>query len=421
MRSIEKWASIVYGLGRYLWLLVYPNPLTTDYYPYHIPKVVITDTGTNEFINTISIANPAVWGPLLIYAAMVAFMIWGMAPSRKNKYAYAIIWYLVPLSIVSNVFVMIGTFMNERFVYISSVGFCLALAYFIITYLPKWIKNARTYHWAGACFLAVVLCLYSLQSISRNKAWFDDFTLSTTDAKQSPKSAKANYDAARVYNIKLQSAPNDSLRNLYMLQIYKHARRAVEIHPMYEMGLVLYAMANSALGSHPDSAAKYPRQHSINLYKQLLRRNPGSPYAFEPLRVLIATLPTPAERAQQWEEVLALSPNRFEPNSCLGDIYMREMGDFARAVPYYEKAVSFQPDNMNALINLGAAYGNSGKGVKAFETFEKILQMSPNDTLTLRNMEITYFNLGDYFRANEIHQRYRTAGGRHAPMVVMSQ
>ncbi|MDR0581852.1 MAG: hypothetical protein LBG31_02695 [Prevotellaceae bacterium] len=422
MRSVEKVASIIYGLGRYLWLLVYPNPLTTDYYPYHIPKVVINNAGTNEFINTISIANPAVWLPLLIYGAMFAFIIWGLSPKRKNNYAYAMIWYLVPLSIVCNVFVMIGTFMNERFVYISSVGFCLALAYFIITHLPEWIKNERRYRFAVIAFLSIVLCLYSAQSISRNKAWFDDFTLSTTDARQSPKSAKANYDAARVYNIKVVAATDDSLRLLYTRQIYKHAKRAVEIHPVYENALTLYSWANTMLGNmYPDSIAKYPRQLSINLLKQLLRRNAGTPFAFGPLGDLLGTIPDPAERARQWEDVLAIAPNRFEPNFNLARIYMTEMGDPAKAVPYYEKAASLEPNNTNVLIDLGAAYGNSGKGVKAFETFEKVLQLAPNDTLALRNLEATYVNLGDYYKANETYQRYRAIGGRQSSLVVITQ
>ncbi|MDR0694902.1 MAG: hypothetical protein LBF81_06355 [Prevotellaceae bacterium] len=422
MRSVEKAASIVYGLGRYLWLLVYPNPLTTDYYPYHIPKVVINNAGISEFINTISIANPAVWLPLLVYGAMFAIIIWGLSPKRKNIYAYAMIWYLVPLSIVCNVFVMIGTFMNERFVYISSVGFCLALAYFIIVHLPKWVKRERYYRLIVISFLGVVLCLYSWQSIARNKIWFDDFTLSTTDALQSPRSAKANYDAARVYNIKLQAAPNDSLRLLYTRQIYKYAKRAVEIHPVYENALTLYSWANTMLGNmYPDSTAKYPRQLSINLLKQLLRRNAGTPFAFGPLGELLATIPDPAERARQWEEILQIAPNRFEPNFHLARIYMTEQGDPAKAVPYYEKAVSFEPGNTTALIDLGAAYGNSGKGVKALETFEKVLQIAPTDTLVLRNLEVTYINLGDYPKALETHQRYQAIGGRQPSMVVVSQ
>ena len=426
MRDIEKWASIVYGLGRYLWLLIFPHPLTTDYYPYHIPKVVINNAGTNEFINTVSIANPAVWAPLLIYGAMFAFIIWGLSSQRKNNYAYAIIWYLVPLSIVSNVFVMIGTFMNERFVYISSVGFCLALAYFIIVHLPKWIPNENRYRLLVAGFLGIVLCLYSVQSISRNKIWFDDFTLSTTDARQSPRSAKANYDAARVYNIKVTQATNDSLREIYTRQIYKYARRAVEIHPVYENALLLYSWANTALGNtYPDSIAKYPRQVSINLLKQLLRRNPGTPFAFEPLTQQLNTIPDPAERMKQWEDILTIRPNEHGPvwfpvYLSLGQLYM-SVGKFTEAVPLYEKAVGFEPNNTTALIDLGAAYGNSGKGVKAFEIFEKVIQIAPNDTLALRNLEVTYYNLGDYIKSLEIYERFKAAGGKQVPLVTISQ
>jgi tetratricopeptide (TPR) repeat protein len=316
--------------------------------------------------------------------------------------------------------------MNERFVYISSVGFCLALAYFIIVHLPKRIPNENRYRWLVAGFLGVVLCLYSAQSISRNKVWFDDFTLSTTDARQSPMSAKANYDAARVYNIKVVQAPNDSLREVYTRQIYKYARRAVEIHPVYENALLLYSWANSTLGNmYPDSLAKYPSQLSINLVKQRLRRNPGTPFAFGQLTEQINRIPDAGERTRQWEDLLTIRPNEHGPvwfpaYLYLGQLYM-SVGKFVEAVPLYEKAVSFEPSNTTALIDLGAAYGNSGKGVKAFETFEKVLQIAPNDTLALRNLEATYVHLGDYIKAIETYERFKASGGKQSPLVTISQ
>jgi tetratricopeptide (TPR) repeat protein len=420
MRDVEKWASIIYGLGRYLWLLIFPHPLTTDYYPYHIPKVVINNAGINEFINTISIANPAVWMPLLIYGAMFAFIIWGLSPKRKNIYAYAILWYLVPLSIVCNVFVMIGTYMNERFVYISSVGFCLAIACFAVVHLPKWLKNERTYRLIVTTVLAAVLGLYSFQSISRNRAWFDDFTLSTTDARQSPRSAKANYDAARVYNIEFQRATTDSARAAITRQIYYYSKRAIEIHPVYENALLLYSWSNTSLGTmHPDSAAAYPQEASVKALLKLLERNPASPFAFDPLIMLSQRIPDPAQRIPFWEAVLQRAPERYEVHYQLASIYGKELsrnpatGSFnleqmKKAIPYFENAIRYKPDFVNAFIDLGAMYGNTGEPVKAVDAFRKALDISPSDTLAWANLWRTYSALGDAAKASDAFQKYQS-------------
>jgi tetratricopeptide (TPR) repeat protein len=414
MRNVEKWASIIYGLGRYLWLLIFPHPLTTDYYPYHIPKVVINSAGNNEFINTISIANPAVWAPLLIYGALFALIVWGLSPKRRNTYAYAIVWYLIPLSIVSNVFVMIGTYMNERFVYISSVGFCLALACFLVVHLPQWIKHAKAYRWGVVGFLVVVLSLYSIQTVSRNKAWFDDFTLSTTDVAVSSKSAKSNYDAARVYNIKIQTEPDSAKRAFYTQQIYDYSLKAVNIHPNYENALLMLSWANSSLNKSPDA--------SIGYLVRLVHRNQYNQFVFDALAGVMANnVPDPQVRAKVWEDLLPYAPNRFEPFYYLACVYAKEIaltpeGNYnqfylEKAVPYFEKAVELNPTHVNGLVDLGAMYGNLGRHLKAVEAFEKAAALAPQDTLIWRNLWLTYSVLGIQDKAQQSYERYVALGG----------
>ena len=46
MNGMEKLATIIYTLGEYLRLLIFPHPLTHDYYPYHIPIMNFGKPGT---------------------------------------------------------------------------------------------------------------------------------------------------------------------------------------------------------------------------------------------------------------------------------------------------------------------------------------------------------------------------------------
>jgi tetratricopeptide (TPR) repeat protein len=382
----QKWASIIYVMGRYLWLQIFPYPLTTDYYPYHIPIMNFSDVSVIFFT--------------LLYVALGAFTFWGIF--KRNKYAYAVVWFVVPLSIVSNIFVQVGTFMNERFIYISSIGFCMVLADFLIYHLPKWLKQQSLYRGVVAVFVLVLLSLYGVDTVARNKAWYDDFTLSTTDVKTSPESAKANYDAARVYNIELQRAADSTTRDSITRLINRYSRRAVEIHPNYENALLLLSWSNGALGQPPDSSIKY--------LLRLLRWSPFNPYAIDALAISTSHYPNVEKKVQIWEYVVKVAPERFESNFNLASIYANELRRFEDALPYFEKAIKINPNHamsLQAFMAAGAIYANTGKYGEAVKMFERVAKINPNDTLLYRNLYQTYSAAGDMAKAQDAWNKYR--------------
>jgi len=80
----------------------------------------------------------------------------------------------------------VGSLFNERFLYMSSVGFCLLVAYLLVRAKDKFNLSMRTV----IAILSIVLFLYSAKTISRNRVWVDSPTLFLTDAKTTPNSAK---------------------------------------------------------------------------------------------------------------------------------------------------------------------------------------------------------------------------------------
>jgi tetratricopeptide (TPR) repeat protein len=382
MAAGQKWASIIYVMGRYLWLQIFPYPLTTDYYPYHIPIM--------------SFADLRVVGFTLLYLALGAFTLWGIF--KRNKYAYAVVWFVVPLSIVSNIFVQVGTFMNERFIYISSIGFCMVLADFLIYHLPKWLKPEALYRSTVAGALLALLCLYGADTVARNRAWHDDFTLSTTDVKTSPESAKANYDAARVYNIEFQRATDSTARDSITRLINRYSRRAVEIHPNYENALLLLSWSNGMLGQPADSSIKY--------LLRLIAWNKYNPFAMDALVGVTVNYPNREKKLEIWEYVAKVAPERFESNFNLGAIYANEQARFDDALVYFEKAIKINPNHVQALMATGAMYANTGKLGKSVEIFERTARLAPSDTLVFINLFRTYSAVGDGAKAQEALNKY---------------
>jgi hypothetical protein len=119
----QKLATIFLTLGWYIKLLFVPYPLTHDYYPYHVPKVGWTDWR--------AIAS------LVLYLGMGVWAVLNIG--KKRVMAYSILCWIATLSIVSNIFVSVGSFMNERFAYMPSIAFCLAFGWFFAYKLPDWI------------------------------------------------------------------------------------------------------------------------------------------------------------------------------------------------------------------------------------------------------------------------------------------
>jgi len=173
MKSGEKLGSIMYTLGKYIQLMIWPHPLSHDYYPYAIPK-----------------AGIFTWFPflsLVVYGALIYLGFKGLW--KKSVYAYSILFYLVTLTIVSNIVINLGTFMNERFIFMASAGFCIALAYFLSEHLPKLTDNGKL---VGIAISLVAILGYGAKTFVRVPVWKDALSLNEAAVAVSSNSARAN-------------------------------------------------------------------------------------------------------------------------------------------------------------------------------------------------------------------------------------
>ena len=172
MSAAERSATITYTLGHYVRLLFFPVQLTHDYYPYHIPKSNWSD--------------PAVILAAMIYLLFAVAAIYGFR--RKAVYSYSILFFLATMSIISNVFFSIGTFMNERFAFMPSVAMCLVTAFYAL----RLHQDKRMPRWLIPAFLALYLGGFAVRSYTRIPAWKDRLSLNTAAVKVSKNSVRAN-------------------------------------------------------------------------------------------------------------------------------------------------------------------------------------------------------------------------------------
>lgn len=227
MTGGEKTATIFMTLGWYLKLLFVPHPLTHDYYPYHVPKV-----GWGDWRALVSLA---------VYAGMGAWAVWQV--NKRKVPAYTIIYWIITLSIVSNLFVSVGTFMNERFIYMPSVGFAILIAWFLSRQLPVWIKEkADGFNFVGGLALIGILGIFAALTVFRVPVWKDELSLNEAAIKVSPNSARSHcFYVTSIYKEKYQKEKNITIKAPLVDTMEYHIKRSLEIYPNYSSALIMKA------------------------------------------------------------------------------------------------------------------------------------------------------------------------------------
>ena len=222
MSGGEKMATIMFTLYKYIQLYIFPHPLNHDYYPYAIPVLGWADLRS--------------LGSLLLY---VGIAFWGLKGIKRKKISsYAILFFLATLTIVSNIVINLGTFMNERFIYMASVGLSLLAAYLISEKLGKW--KGKTGLIAATALTGILIIGYCYKTYTRVPDWESALSLNKSAVGNGTNSARANsFMATALYN---EGRAIGGLEKFPMLeQAYFYAEKAVKIHPKYQNGNLMKA------------------------------------------------------------------------------------------------------------------------------------------------------------------------------------
>ena len=174
-------------VGKYLWLLLWPSRLSCDY-----------------SYNQILLSTWGDWKTLAAVAACAALTAVAMACYRRSKPVFFFIaFFFAALAPTSNLMILIGTIMAERFLYLPSIGFagCLVVTvYAVCRRLPSIAPAA----------LALVCVAFAARTYTRNLDWFDDRSLWTSAVKTCPASYKPHMLLASYYSVVAKQARLDT-------------------------------------------------------------------------------------------------------------------------------------------------------------------------------------------------------------------
>ncbi len=359
----EKLATNLFTLGKYIYLLFIPHPLTHDYYP--------------RAIEVMSFGDWQVILSMLIHMALAGLVV---AAWKKNKVlSFGILYYFITLSIVSNFVFPVGTHMAERFVYMPSLGFCLAVSALV---WPRVSGNIKSRIYPFLALFGVVALLFAVKTISRNTAWKDNYTLFTNDLAYAPNSAKLLNSVGGTLSEKAAKDTVEATRKQLLSEAIGHLQKALTIHPAYKNAYLLlgncylYQQAyDSAISSYQNALRLDPNYREA-MQNMALAYQSGGKYYGEKMGNLDKAL-------QYLRESDKLAPDQFETLRLLGVAHgvlaqkNRDTAANQQAIEYFLKALAIQPNDANTLFDLGTAYFTGNQPAQAEAYFQKAESAEP--------------------------------------------
>lgn len=365
----ERFATKGYVLLKYLQLLVFPHPLSSDYSFKTIPYRHFTD-----------------WDFLLSIVLHVAMIIAGVYYTiKKHVLGFAIMTYIIFALMIGNVLMDIGATMGERLIFHSSIGFCIGAAYVILKGFDK--LGSIQLNLRRSALISIVLVvgfLFGCKTWERNFDWKNDVTLFLKDVKTMPHSvlvlgnAGARWvdlaDTKEVTGIQVvgqdstkfndyngtlvvtdEEVKQGGYANKREAALYKgiaFLKHAIELHPRYVNGYLNLGLAYFKL--RKDFEALYYWKNAERLY-------PNNPYLRNYYQVYSNDL-----------------KNR--------GIVAFNKGHMDTAAIEYNKWTILEPNNPEAWYNLGGAFFNTRKYVLAKQAWERTLQLNPNHVQAKQNL-----------------------------------
>lgn len=375
--KVQEVATVLLTWGIYFKLLVFPHPLTHDYYPH---QIAITD-----------FSNPLVWVVVVGCVALLVLALRGL--KKKTVVSFAILFFVITFSITSNLFFNVGTFMNERFVFIPSLGFVLVIAYLLCQLAEQKPQLMRKL--SLGVFLLISI-LYGVKTFTRNFVWNDDFTLFLTDVKTSDNSIKCNISAGgselQIWKVHHKERDKNAA--------YAYLQKALDLeknslNAYLLLGELMFWDDNpqGAYQAYRNAALIDPRNQIAqdNLRKMALAVEDAD---LKPITNLLDEAMNERNAAKVMQsyqlinEYLDEHPESLVGLNIKGNVVGRGMGNLDASIAIYEEVLSKDSTFASSWENMGIAYAIKRNFDKAEYCLKKALHFAPDNENIKQNLQM---------------------------------
>ncbi|MDP4762018.1 MAG: tetratricopeptide repeat protein, partial [Salibacteraceae bacterium] len=376
----ERLASIFFTMGLYVKLLFFPHPLTHDYYPFH-PFATFAElqAGGSQYLDW---NDTGAMASLILYAALSLFglitLVQKLMGKPANIYGYGVLLYLGTFILYSNLFFDIGAFMNERFLFIPSIGFVIIVAHFLVNFLSK--KMAQN---VAVGLFGIIMIGYAGKTFFRNYAWENDRALASADVGTSDGSAKVKmtYGSELLEQAK-EKGVSEIERTRLLNAAEESCLNSLRIYPQYFPPLDI-------LGNIYFEKKNYDL--SVKYFNQALRYKPNDARIrsnTEAVGNMAMQKGAPDAAIEAFKALAKVYKGKdlSRVYSNMGEVYGKNKNDLQNSMKYLQLAQQADQQNSAVYQKIGIVYAMSGQADSALTNFNKALQLDPENARVMLNL-----------------------------------
>ncbi|SPE34695.1 Tetratricopeptide TPR_2 repeat protein [Candidatus Sulfopaludibacter sp. SbA3] len=341
-------------VGMCLGLFFWPARLSADYSFNAIPLFGWRASNWEDAKALIALA-------VCVGAALFAVLLAVRWRRTGMPLLFFLVFFFVASSPTSNLIILIGSIMAERFLYLPLVGLagCVVAAIHALGrrgFLKR--PAAAPVAWAA---LGVVGLAFTARTYARNVDWQDDRSLWTSTVEVCPHSARPHYNLG----LELQRAPDG------LPEAIAEYQAALRIQP----GLA--AAHNNLANALAYTPGRLPE--AIPEYQAALRIQPDLTTAHYNLANALAYTGRLPEAIAEYQAALRIQPDLAEAHANLGNTLVRIPGRLLEAIAEYRAALRIQTDRTEVHFSLANALAQMPDGLpEAIAEYEAVLRREPD-------------------------------------------
>lgn len=325
----------------YLKMMVCPHPMSWDYSFNQIPVMSVTDS--------------------IPIISLVCFLLIGLLVvihfKKRPEIAFGLLFFVILSVPTASVFFPNGATFGDRFLFLPSFGFIVALVFLVLWMLRNNSEDkapANNYVLFGAALVCLAACFVTT---ARVPDWKNNYTLFKSGAAGSPNSSRTNMGLGSLYMDKAQASTDTKERMAYVDSAVAYLGKSIKIYPQnhtssYKLGLI-YTVLNKN-----EQAKKFYRQS------------------------------------------IASNPSNVQALNNLGTIY-NTSNQFDSAYYFYEKAYGLGNPNDMTLANISIAAFNKGLNDKAIFYAEESINKGMRNAKVYNVLYNAYLKAGNTEKAQQ--------------------
>jgi Tfp pilus assembly protein PilF len=327
-------------LGEYILKLVYPHTMSFDY--------------------GYRVIEPMSWGwkpaaAVVLVMALVAHGVWYIRSQKREDAlpAFCLLWMLVAMSIASNLVLYSGSAMADRFMFLPSLSWSLALASGIIWFLKKFRVKTWEPVFIGLC--GSIVCVYTVRSLIRIPAWNSPYDLTQAAVNDTPRSIKAHAAMTLEAFLKANTTNDSTEKVSYLHQVYNSASALTSLAPAYGRGFYTLALYFERYAPHEDT----PSQDSARMYYvEAIEHEPEN-----------------REYKHDW----AMFRGHRAVALAVATASKGDSAQFDSALAHYREALTYNASSNLALANIGSVFARRQRYAEALPYLQKAVALHPYD------------------------------------------